>query len=189
VVEVAHQYRVCLRGFDPEQASVHITVFGPDGGEVRSEDVAASQGGAIWLLSPLPGDPRGDYTFEASQPPPEGQEQSLVATGSFAVIMADDPVMAPLIRSGPVGTTFRFALAGFEGGSTQPLYLYGRVGQAMEFLTTLPPVTMDHEGEATYDLPTVLGDPPGSYAVATDESARAGRCGVSARCSTFELTG
>lgn len=190
--EVAHRYDVCLSGFDPEQDIVHISVLEPDGTESRSEDISASEGKARWLFTPLPEDPKDDYTLVATQPPPEGQTEPLVASGGFTVVIADadDPVMATVTGSGPPGTTFRIALAGFGAGSVVPLYLYDdpELPEAT-FRATLPPATVDADGETTYELPTAPDDPAGTYGIAAEAGAQSQGCDVTLRCVTFTVTG
>ena len=68
--------------------------------------------------------------------------------------------------SGPPGSTFRIAFAGFPPESEIGLDLYQYVdANTYAYLTTLPPPVTDALGETIYELPTAAGDPDGLYCV------------------------
>jgi hypothetical protein len=148
------------------------------------QKVSASDS-ASWVFFPVPSDPQGDYTFSAAQ------TNVAPATGAFTVVAATVPRIVELVGEGAPGTTFRFGLAGFEDSVT--LYLYKTKPQDSEwtFLSTLPTVTVESNGEAIFLLESRAGDPPGQYAIVTDPSAECNPFQIQPTppCAAFQITG
>jgi hypothetical protein len=157
--EVATSYYLCVMGFAAD-VTIDVTLTLPDG-TVRAFAIPEpSRGSAVLVLELLPGEPIGIYTATATQ-------GDLQATGSYEVFRAAFPrVHAAQPVSGPAGSLFSFALAGFTPGSQVGFDLYQNVdGGNYVYLTTLPPAITDAVGEAIYTLPTTPGDPQGLYCV------------------------
>lgn len=182
-------------------ADMIFTVTGPDG--VVRERVtmyfADDPTEAIWLWTPRPGYPLGDYTITAQQ---DQGTTTLLVTGTVTV--EDYPIAtAPgttlgavtAIRdvtrvsqesvgaNGPVygapGDPFAIVLAGFYPGEVIQLYLYGtpacEAGQESTvacYMRELTVVTADSNGHATYIFETT-NEPEGSYQVVTRAEAAA----------------
>ncbi len=178
-VEAGHVHLVCFSGFDPAQTTIELSVARPDG-TTSTASVSNDSGSAIWLVQPVPGDLKGDFSFSASQ------ANIAPATGDFSVVTATTPAVVSLVGSGPPGTTFQIGLAGFTG--SVPVYLYSTSpGDSMwNFFAALPQTEVDEEGEAIIDVPSSSSDAPGLYGVTTDPPAV---CFSSPPCATLEITG
>jgi hypothetical protein len=164
VVEIGDTALKCFNRFSVTQTSVTITVVSPDG-RSRTQAVQTDGGSAAWLVTPLPGDPRGNYSFTAIQ----SGEPSV--TGQFVVIASTTPRVVAMVEGlsleeGPPGTTFRVGVAGFTGSVS--LYLYSLDDLAgWVFQTILPPVQVAHNGEAIVELRSRKDDAALIYGVSS----------------------
>jgi hypothetical protein len=180
MTEIFSYLQICFEGFD---ASSKLTVSETEPtGETRSVDLGTFEGKATWLITPMPGDAVGRYSFAASQP--GGSE----ATGRYTIAAATGPRATALDPEGPPGTTFRVELAGFVGSVNLYLYRYESAVNKWLFKASLGSVSIGDEGRITVEIPSVPGDPSGLYRVYTVPAAPCDQF-ESPPCATFEITG
>ena len=149
-MEIASSTTYCFLHFSSTQTFITVTLSEPDGRR-PVEEVPTDQGSGSWTFVPVPGQPRGTYTFTAAQ------AGVASVTGRFVVVAASQPTTVPITSAGPPGTVFRVALEGFTGSVS--LYLYSWNGMNGSFQTTLPPVDVDANGEGIVDLKSQSDDP------------------------------
>ena len=173
--EMLRSFRICFFGFDPTQV-IDASIQASDGTVVASDQVPISQlsGAGTWRLFVYPEDPivpNVTYTVNGSQGAVAAAPVSLVVTSPERRIAMKPP------SSGPPGTTFSLALAGFDPGESVPLFLYKCMGagaiQTCTFLRDLPQVQMDENGQGLFSVPTLPDDPAGGYAVGFGTTAAA----------------
>jgi len=168
-------FRICFLGFDPTQ-EIDASIQASDGTVVASDQVPIFQlsGAGTWRLTVYPEDPivpNETYTVTGSQGAVAVATLPLVVTSPERRIAVKPP------SSGPPGTTFSVALAGFDPGESVPLYLYSCRGagaiQTCTFLRGLPQAQMDENGQGLFSIPTLPDDPVGGYAVGFGTAAGA----------------
>jgi hypothetical protein len=169
VKEVAESFFVCLEGFAPN-LEIQVQALSHDDVVQSSHFPASPLGSGSWGLTIPPGDPRGVYVITAVQGPRR-------ATGILWVEAASQPRIAVLPRTGPPGTEFSIALAGFPPGQSVRLYLYRRTsgpacnpfpGLCWKYATELKAPWIDESREALIHLRTRPDDVANSYRVMTD---------------------
>jgi hypothetical protein len=189
-VEIAQHWLFCPSGelgFNG-QDDTQITVRGPDGDMIEQVILRGSASGSSsegWIWFGRQGYAAGTYTLTAQQ-----GEVTLVrsvqlepaATSRLAVglpVGASSVRTIDLIKDVAPGTTLEIVLAGFAPGTSVPLYVYSEGAcesppistTQMCFVAQLPRdsagVTIDAQGEATYQLNTRSGNLPGYYCVTT----------------------
>jgi hypothetical protein len=174
-VEMLQSFRICFFGFDPTQ-EIDASIQASDGTVVASDQVPIFQlsGVGTWRLFVYPEDPivpNVTYTVNGSQGAVAAAPVPLVVTSPERRIAMKPP------SSGPPGTTFSLALAGFEPGESVPLYLYSCTGagaiQTCTFLRDLPQAQMDENGQGLFSIETLADDPAGGYAVGFGTTAAA----------------
>ena len=199
-VQVAEHWLFCPSGelgFNG-QDDTQITVRSPDGSVIEQVVLRGSASGSSsegWIWFGRQGYAAGTYTLTAQQ-----GETTLVRSVELA--SAANPRLAvglpegtpasrtiDLIRDVSPGTTVDVVLAGFSPGASVPLYVYSEGAcdtpppstMQMCFVAQLPRdaagVTIDARGEATYELRTQPGNPPGYYCVTTKQD---GTCDLQA---------
>ncbi len=165
--EMLQSFRICFFGFDPTQ-EIDASIQASDGTVVASDQVPIFQlsGVGTWRLFVYPEDPivpNVTYTVNGSQGAVAAAPVSLVVTSPERRIAMKPPA------SGPPGSTFSVALAGFDPGESVPLYLYKCTGagaiQTCTFVRDLPQAQMDENGQGLFSIETLADDPPGGYAV------------------------
>jgi hypothetical protein len=155
---VVSTHKVCFEGFAAR--SIHIVVTQADGSQVRVVDMPAD---VAWSATFYPGEPKGEHTLEATQ-------ESLAAVWRFNLVAPSNPVGIAIPSTGPAGTTFAIALAGFDPGSEVTMLLYQLDPGTSKwiFRTVMESASVDGQGESTYMLATEPDDPTGTYRVLTD---------------------
>ena len=171
-VPVGRLMYICPQGFVDGVSTIDIVR--PDGTNDtrRSDSVDASLDGGVpeTVWRSLPGDPLGDHRVVAEGGGGVGESTFTVEQARAPGIVSDQSAQSSLFGFfGPPGTTFTFALFGFQAGQTVPLFVYvDESSGAHRYLTELPSVQVDSDGTAYFDLVTQAGDPPGSYCVQFD---------------------
>lgn len=161
-VEIATESPICFLGFAPNQ-DIEAQVTLPDGNVRRNQIPADDSGIGEWSWTSLPGDSIGVYEVTATQ-------GTCVATDTFTVSEPTGLRILVLPQSGPPGTTFQIALAGFQPGQRVSLRLYREEDLQYRYTTTLTQVEMDERGQTIYALNTLPDDPEGNYLVVTEPS-------------------
>jgi hypothetical protein len=174
-VEMLLSFRICFIGFDPTQ-EIDGSIQASDGTVVASDEVPIIQlsGTGTWRLTVYPEDPivpNETYTVTGTQ------GAATVATLPLVVSSSERRIAVKPPFSGPAGSTFSVALAGFDPQESVPLYLYSCQGagaiQTCTFVRDLPLVQMDENGQGLFSVPTSPEDPPGGYAVGFGTTAAA----------------
>lgn len=160
-VEIADRTPFLFEGFAADrELAVELTWAD---GRVEPRSARANDFGVFILeWASLPGDPLGVYSIVATQ-------EALKATGTFTVRAATERQGVVVPRTGPPGTAYRIALAGFAPRETVAARLYRLVGRdAGQYVTSLGPTTMSERGEGIVELRSGPDDPAGEYYVVTD---------------------
>ncbi len=184
--QVANRLCIAFTGFDAEQEIIDLVVTGPDGFEISRGPIPIVPGSLVFV--PTPAHPKGTYAYVASQAPPAGQTEPLVATGAFEVVPASQPAAVMMSPPGPPGATFQIGLAGFPADTAVPAFLYALNQEAngWVYLTEIsPPPVVDSAGEAVLTLQTAPDDPPGRYGVSFGIPGSGPSCRL---CATFDVT-
>ena len=184
--QVAHRFCISFVGFDAAQETIELVVTAPDGSELSRGPISIVPGQLDFR--PTPAHQKGTYGYVASQPPPAGQTDPLVATGTFSLVAASAPAAVTMTSPGPPGTAVQIGIGGFPAGTPVPAFLYvaSQEANGWMYLTELvPPVTVDAAGEGVLTIQTAPDDPPGRYAISLGSPDSGTFCRT---CATFELT-
>lgn len=155
VFEVARQSilgndGVCFAWVQPNR-HVEITITDPEGSVEQKRIRADADGFAFLPWLSLPGDPFGTYRFVAVQ-------GELRLEGSWTLAPATEPRLAVAPMSGPPGTIFTLAAAGFPAGQRVPVRIYS----FDDYVTTVE-IVIGPDGDGLAQLVSAAGDPPGVY--------------------------
>jgi hypothetical protein len=199
-IQIAEHWLFCPSGelgFNG-QDDTQITVRGPDGSVIEEVVLRGSPSGSSsegWIWFGRQGYAAGIYTLTAKQGETTLVRSVQLETAATSRLAVGLPIGAPtrrtidLVKDVSPGTTLDIVLAGFSPGASVPLYVYSEGAcetpplstMQMCFVAQLPRdsagVVIDARGEATYQLKTQPGNPPGYYCVTTRQD---GTCDLQA---------